>query len=170
MVRGAIRCLIPGPSVSHKKICQSEGALRLSEGALCRREVAVSLSEGPLLVSLALRQSKNIFLVRRALCRLTLEGPPSVKNHLSVRGPSVYQRGPSVGQKMFSWSEGPPSFNTRRPSVGHRTICRSEVVLRLSEGALCRSEGTLRPSEGSSVGQISPPSVKKTWSQGPSVV
>ena len=81
---------------------------------------------GHLSVRLALRRSRNILLVRGALLRLTLEGPPSVTRPSAVRGalrlsgalcqsggPSVYQRGPlSVRvalrrQKRFSWSEGP---------------------------------------------------------------
>ena len=93
----------------------------------------------------------------RTICRS--EGP-------SIgQGTSVSQSGPSVGQTgVFRLSEGPsagqisspsikeyfvgqrghPSLNIRGPSVGHKTICESEGVLRLSEGTLCRSaEGVL---------------------------
>ena len=73
----------------------------------------------------ALRRSKNIFLVRGALHRLTPEGPPS------VIGPSVGQRRPSVYQRgLLSVKGGPTSIRG--------FICRSE--------ALCRSEGALRRS------------------------
>ena len=81
-------------------------------------------------------------------------GPPS-----SREGPLLARS--ALRRKYFLCKRDPPSFNTGGPSVGHRTIVRSEGALRISEGALCQSEGALHLAEGPSVGQISPPPVKK---------
>ena len=135
--------LSKGPSVGHRTIYRSEGALRLSggggsvgqrgpsvcqRGAICRSE-GPSVYQGSSIGQISLRRSKNVFLVRGAIRRLTLEG-------LSLA------IGLSVGQR----------------------------VLHLSEGALCQSKGALRLPDGPSVGKTSPPSVKKYWSEGPSIV
>ena len=84
------------PFVGHRITCRSEAALRWSEGPsgpLSVRGGPPSSRGGPLSVRLAVRRSKNIFLVR-------------------------------------------VSFNTRGPSVGYRTNCRSEGAFRLSLGPL----------------------------------
>ena len=87
---------------------------------------ALRLSEEPSISQISPPLVKIIFLVIGALRRLAVEGPPSaIGPSVGQRGPSVGKK-PSVGQNVFSWSKGPPLFNTKRLSISHRTICWSE--------------------------------------------
>ena len=85
------------------------------------------------------------------------------------RGP-VYQRRPSLGQisplsveKYFPGQRGAPSFNTRVPSVGHRTTCRSDGPSVYQNGPSFGHRGPYVYQRGPSFGQSSPPSVKKIF-------
>ena len=70
---------------------------------------------------------------------------------------------PSVGEKYFPGQRGPPSFDTRVLSVGHRTICRSDWPSVYQNGPSVGQRGPYVYQRGPSFGQSSPPSVKNIF-------